>query len=210
MREHLLAEILGVEQGYCFLLLTMEIIFVTTNDDKWQVAVCVLREYPIELKRAQIETPEIQSMEVEQIAGYSSEYAANRLRKPVIVTDVGYFVSALNGFPGPFQKYVNGWLTPDDFINLMKPYEDRSVKVKECLAFCEPGGEPVCFTSTLNATIAREPAGKGRTLDQIMILEGFERPQGTYGIEELRKHWAEKLVHFWQLGEYIRKRLEDN
>ncbi|MEM7133856.1 MAG: non-canonical purine NTP pyrophosphatase [Chloroflexota bacterium] len=186
----------------------MEIIFVTTNDEKWRIALRTLKGYPIELKRLQMETPEIQSTEVEEIAGYSSEYAANKLKKSVMVTDGGYYISALNGFPGPFQKYMNKWLTPDDFINLMKPHDDRSVQLKTCIAFCEPGGKPVCFTSVVNAKIAQKPEGQGSILDQIVILEGFEKPQGAYEIDEIRKHWAGMLSHYRQLGEYIRQRYE--
>lgn len=186
-------------------LVAMEIIFVTTNDEKWRLAVRILQKYPARLQRAEIDTPEIQAAAVEEVAGYSAKYAANQLGKPVIVTDGGYYISALNGFPGPFQKYMNDWLTPEDFINLMKPYADRRIVLKECLAFCEPDQNPILFTTEMNAEIAQKPAGVGSILDQVVIPEGYERPQGTYPIAVQREMWAEKLDHFHQFGKHIKQ-----
>ena len=51
----------------------------------------------------EIEIPEIQEYDSAKIAAFSAEYTANLTQKPVLVTDVGYFITALKGFPRVFK-----------------------------------------------------------------------------------------------------------
>jgi len=46
----------------------IKIVFVTGNIDKWQIANKILTPYGITLEQIKIDTPEIQSMDVEEIA----------------------------------------------------------------------------------------------------------------------------------------------
>ena len=89
----------------------LDLIFITGNQKKLDQAREKIQGYPINLIGTKLETPEIQDTNVEIIAGYSAQYAANKLGKPVVKTDAGYYIEALNGFPGPFIKYINQWLT---------------------------------------------------------------------------------------------------
>ena len=84
-----------------------EIIMVTGNAGKYKIAKDIFIEKGLNLIQEKIETPEIQSYNVEDVSAYSALYAAKELNKPVIKSDVGYFIPALNGFPGPFVKYIN-------------------------------------------------------------------------------------------------------
>jgi len=53
-----------------------QIIFATGNKYKFEVAQKVLENSDIELIQQKVETPEIQSTDVEKIAKYSAKFAA--------------------------------------------------------------------------------------------------------------------------------------
>lgn len=76
--------------------------FVTGNKYKFEVVRKVLAEQGVTLVQQNLDTPEIQSANVEEVASYSATWASDRLQKPVIITDAGYYIKALNGFPGPY------------------------------------------------------------------------------------------------------------
>ena len=67
----------------------MQIIFVTGNKYKFQVAKQALEGLDIELIRKELETPEIQSTNLEEIASFSALWAGKLLKKPVVLTDAG-------------------------------------------------------------------------------------------------------------------------
>lgn len=85
-------------------MLMKNVTMVTGNMGKWKVASDIFKKYDIELLHEKMDTPEIQSHDVEDVSKYSAIYAANKLNKAVIKSDVGYFIEALNGFPGPLFK----------------------------------------------------------------------------------------------------------
>ncbi len=78
---------------------------------------------------------------MEEVSAYLALYAAKRLNNSVIKSDVGYFIPALNGFPGPFVKYINGMLSSEEILKLMENKVDRTIILKECLTFVTPTGE---------------------------------------------------------------------
>ncbi|NOU98083.1 hypothetical protein GC093_33360 [Paenibacillus sp. LMG 31456] len=150
----------------------MEIIYATSNAVKFEIATTVLRETNMTLKQSNIDVPEIQSMKVEDIARFSSIWARDKLGSSVIVTDVGLYINALNGFPGPFVKFANYWLTAEDVIKLLEDKEDRTVYIKECLAFCEIDSEPLIFQKQIKGTITKEIRSEnGSLMDKLVIPE---------------------------------------
>ncbi len=181
------------------------ITLVTGNDGKWNLAVAQLAPFGIELQRATFELPEIQSFDSAEIAAESVKLACAKVGGPVMVTDVTYDLKALKGFPGPFARYTNSYLTPGDFLRMMEGKTDRSFEIVEVLAYCEPGSEPVVFRSSMYGTIAEEAHGE-RLMDSITILDGMEKPLAAHPVEEVRAYWESHLTHFTQLGEWLAKR----
>lgn len=181
----------------------MSLLIITGNKDKWKVAKELLSQYNIPLDQVKIETPEIQSMNVIEIAEYSARFAQKSLGEEVLKTDVGYYITALNGFPGPFAKYFNQGLGVQDLTNLMKPYANREITIRECLAFCNKKGQVKSFISEIKATLSDSPQGTGSTLDQMTILPGFVLPQGATPKEEIFSFWNKNQQHYHDFGKYF-------
>ena len=188
-----------------------QIIFVTGNSYKFEIAQKVLKNTGIELIQHKIETPEIQSAQVKEIASYSAKFAAKKLGKPVVLTDAGYYIEALNGFPGPFIKYINQWLTPEDLLKLMEGKKNRTVIVQACLAYCEPNKNPITFESKIKGKIAHH-AGKivkgawGSPINRIFIHEGFNKVESEIPRKEMVKFWSSVETFWGKLANYLSKK----
>ena len=177
---------------------------VTGNIGKWEIATDIFSKYGVELQQEKIETPEIQAYDVEEVSKYSAIYAANKLNKCVIKSDVGYYIEELNGFPGPFLKYVNNMLTSEDILKLMENKKNRTINLKECLTFATPNGEVKQFISIEKASIAFKSMGNGSTFDKIVIFEGDTLPKATNSEEKNFNHFKEQLQIYDYMAKYIK------
>lgn len=181
--------------------------YITGNKYKFEVAQKALEAFDIELLQEDIETPEIQSESVEAIASFSARWAARELGKPVALTDAGYYIESLNGFPGPFIKYANHWFTAHDFLRLLDEKENRGVVVRTCLAYCEPNNEPVTFTCEARGTIAQtavqtEKEG-GTPINEIFVPKGFEKVETEIPREDMVAFWAQTENYWVKLAKYL-------
>ncbi len=59
----------------------MQVVMVTGNKGKWEVAKDIFKKYNVELFQEEMETPEIQSYDVEEVSKYSALYAASKIKK---------------------------------------------------------------------------------------------------------------------------------
>ncbi len=162
------------------------IVFVTGNKGKFREAAEILAAKDIELLQNADGYPELQEDELEPIASYGARWAADKLGHPVMVDDSGLFINALNGFPGPYSAFVEDNLGNSRVLKLMEDETDRSASFRSVIGYCEPGGEPVVFTGTVEGSIAFEERGTGGFgYDPIFEYEG--RTFGELGDEEKNK-----------------------
>ena len=182
--------------------------FVTGNLYKFQVAEKALEGTGIVLVQEKLDTPEIQSIDVEKISSYSAKWAAEKIGKPVTVTDAGYYIETLNGFPGPFIKYINQWLTSEDLINLMVGKTNRKVVVRDSLSYCEPGKDPVTFMGETFGIISPHPVKTNKpgttSINEIFIPEGYDVVETEISKEEMIEFWS-KSDPWKKLTDFINK-----
>lgn len=176
---------------------------VTGNLGKWKVASDIFEKYNVELFHEKMDTPEIQSYDVEEVSKYSAIYAASKLNRSVIKSDVGYYIKSLNGFPGPFLRYINTYLTSEEILKLMEDKKDRTILLKECLTFATPNGSIKQFVNEEEATIAKEALGEGTTFDRIVIFKGDKLPKSMNSEEDNYKHFEETLVIYRKMAKYL-------
>jgi XTP/dITP diphosphohydrolase len=182
----------------------MKINFVTTNKMKFEIAQAYFEklEGDYELVQYAIDTPEIQDESVEEIARQSAIWAARETGEPCIKMDVGFFITALNGFPGPFVKYANDWLDQDDFLRLMENKNDRSAYFEDATAIGYPDGSSEVFSLKNHGSIA---ASKNLTetrwpANLLFIPSGYEKTLGSMSDEDQNRYWGDgnwpKLIEF--------------
>jgi len=183
-----------------------KVVFLTGNQDKIKSAQEVFKEYPGFLLLTQkIDVPEIQSLDVQEVAEYAVKWACEQLNEPVFKVDCGYYFEGLKGFPGALVKYFESTFSSEDILSLLGN-KSRVVHVRECLSYCEPEREPASFVSQLEATIAQKPAGEGGSIDRLIVYKGFSRPQAACDYNQIVAYWNEHLTHYQKFADYLKKR----
>ncbi|MBO4302359.1 XTP/dITP diphosphatase [Methanosarcinaceae archaeon] len=138
-----------------------KIVFVTGNAGKFREVSEILAPLGIEVIQNKGDYPEIQADDLEPIAAGCAALAAEDLKIPVLVDDSGIFIKALNGFPGPYSRFVEDHLGNPMILKMMEGIEDRRAYFKTVAAYCEPGKEPVTFPGIVEGKIAFEERGDG-------------------------------------------------
>ncbi len=170
-------------------LVMHKIVFVTGNKDKFVEVRDILKTFEVEVIQDKNGYLELQEDELEPIAAYGAQYAANKLNMPVIVDDSGIFIKVLNGFPGPYSRFVEDKLGNLKVLKLMEKEEDRTAYFKTVIGYCEPGKEPLVFSGVVKGKIAHEERGTGGFgYDPIFEYQGI-----TFG--ELRYDEKNKVSH---------------
>jgi XTP/dITP diphosphohydrolase len=132
--------------------------FVTSNDHKVRTAQTVCRDFGLTLERKNMDLLEIQSDSGEEIARFKVEQAYQAVQAPVAVTDDNWLIPGLNGFPGPYMKYINQWLKPEDFLNLTRSLEDRRIIMRHIIAYKDNFREKL-FSVDIEAIILKQIQG---------------------------------------------------
>ncbi len=111
--------------------------YMTSNKRKVEVAQQHLAPLDVEVVGKDIDLVEIQSENIEEIAKLKAEQAFKLVKKPLFVNDAGWFITALNGFPGAYMKHINDWLTADQILRMMEGQTDREVIFNEVICYID-------------------------------------------------------------------------
>ncbi len=179
-----------------------KVILVTGNMAKLISARQFLEPYRIEVDNVKMDTTEIQSNSIEDIAAFSAKEASETLKCCVLKNDTGFFIEGLGGFPGPYTHYVMERIGTDGILKLMKGVTNRKAYYKEAFAYCEYGKEPVIFTSITSGKIAMRKSGKyGMRIDPIFIPDGYDKTMAHFNDEKRFKMWNTKAYD--DIAKYI-------
>lgn len=181
--------------------------FVTQNNYKFQKFQEAIGKTDFQIEQLSIATPEIQAENNRLVAEYSAQWAANKEQHPTICEDVGLYIQAYGGFPGPYLSQVEEWLKTPGFLKLMAEHSDRTAYWEYAVAFCEPGKLPVSFHTIHTGNIALEAKGtNGWYADKIFIPDGK-----TKTIAQLldEKSYRRNRDHYEKLVEYVQSRLRE-
>lgn len=165
-----------------------KLIFVTGNKDKAKEAQEILG-FPIEV--VQIEIEEIQDLDIEKVVLRKAQDAFAIIKKPLIVEDVGVYVKAWNGFPGPFIKFLHlaGKGNYELLIRMLKGEEDRGVEVKAVIGYHD-GKKVHVIEGAFTGKIVERKGEKGWGFDPYIIPDDFRE---TFG--ELDEKIKNKISH---------------
>ena len=152
----------------------------TSNKNKYLTMKRNFDRYGIELIQFEVSLPEIQSYEVEEVIKDKIKEAYNRLQKPCIVHDSGFFIPSIKGFPGALVHPILDKIDIEGILKLLEN-KDRKCYFHECLAYYDgKNKDPMFFEGKINGTIPLEPKG-GKAhyhwsrLFEIFIPEGFSK-----------------------------------
>jgi len=135
----------------------MNIYFVTTNKRKVKNAQAALKKHGIKVIQIEIELVESRSEDPKQIALEKAKQAYDQLKKPVIVEDSGFFISALDGFPMTHVKFSLQTLGINYILKMLKGEKDRSAEWRMSVAYVSGKDRCKTFTFIESGEIAKSP-----------------------------------------------------
>jgi len=155
-----------------------ELYFLTSNKNKAKEAEAILKR-PIKITSKEIK--EIQSLDLEEIVYHKVVDAYKAVKKPVFVEDVGIYIEAWNGFPGPFYRYINECGGPNLLLRMMNSEKNRNAASKVVVGFHD-GEEIHKFIGEVKGKIANELRGPIKFgWDPVFIPEGYDKTFSELG-----------------------------
>ena len=167
------------------------IFFATNNINKFNEARKLLAEHKISVGMLRVKAHEIQSDELEEIAKASAQQAFEKCHLPIIVEDAGFFIEALNGFPGPYASFVYKTIGNEGVLKLMENVKNRKAKFQSVIAYLSVElKSPLCFKSEVTGEVTTE-IRKGKSgfgFDPIFKPTNSDKTFSEMDITEKNKH----------------------
>jgi XTP/dITP diphosphohydrolase len=156
-------------------------IFVTSNENKRREASGILG---FELRAESPEVPEIQALDLREVAAEKAREAHRALgypEAPVLVEDSGFAVEAWEGLPGAFTKWFMVTVGNEGVCGMLHdglPRDARAV----CVVAIAHGNNVEVFTGEVRGGLAASPRGEGGFgWDAIFVPEGETRTYAEMG-----------------------------
>lgn len=178
-------------------------VFVTSNEHKRREAAEILG---FELEGAALDLPEVQTLDVAEVAAAKARAAYEVLGSPlypVLVEDSGLVVESWNGLPGALTKWFIESVGSEGILRMIPPDESRGARAVCAVAVVGGiAGESVrSFQGVVPGSLAPEPRGtSGFGWDPIFIPRGGERTYAQIGEakhEDSHRARAFRAVREW-------------
>lgn len=113
-----------------------KIYFITTNTAKYKGLAKRFKSLDIELEQHDAELSELQLMKGKAIIKHKLQQAKKLLpNKKVLVDDRGFYIKALQGFPGPLVKPVLQTVGIQGLLQLMQDKPDRQASFISAIGY---------------------------------------------------------------------------
>lgn len=178
----------------------MKLTVVTSNTHK-AVEVAAFFTGIAEIEHVSLDIPEYRYPKVREIAEEKARDAYRALRRPVIVDDTGFFIDALNGFPGPNAAYVFETIGNQGILKLMNGETDRRAHFETVIAYASKE-EVRSFQGIIEGTIVPPKGREGFGYDPIFLYEGRTLAEIPLDEKSTVSHRARALTAFraWITG----------
>ncbi len=136
-----------------------DIYFITSNKKKYESLKKQLGSIGITLKQQIYDFDEGRELSIEAVAKYKLAQAKKAFpNKKIIVDDRGFFIPALNGFPGPFVKLLLDSFSYKGLIKLMADEKDRRAIFSYAVAYYDGKKDKVLVANEVGF-ITNKPKG---------------------------------------------------
>lgn len=176
------------------------LLFITSKPDKVRVLQGYLQKVGVacQVSLCEEDIPEPQGRSIIDIAEKKALLAYRQLRQPVVVEDSGFYIDALNGFPGPYVKYALDTLGIEGITKLMADKEERGCRFVSAVSLVDVNGKLHTFIDESSAigSVADVPAETKQEqqsiVSRLFIPEGFDKPIAAMTPTEINAYWAQK------------------
>lgn len=178
-------------------------VFITGNAKK---AALLAKWLEVTLEHQKLELDELQSLSLHEIVEHKARQAYGKIKKPVLVEDVGLTFHALGGLPGPFIKWFLQELDLQQICNLLNDYGDRSAHSAVCYGWFD-GQRMEFFDGELRGSIAESPRGRnGFGFDPIFVPDGSQKTHAEMDEAETERFSLRTTTVYPMLQDFLTSR----
>lgn len=168
-----------------------EILFITGNSKKAEEVKAITG---LDVKTRNLDIPEIQALNVEEVAKAKALAAFQLTGQPVIVDDTGMSIEALNGLPGALVAWFLDNLKPIGILKILNSERNRRASVSTCIGYADQNGVSV-FTGIIYGKIANSLKGNnGFGYDPIFIPDGYNKTYAEMTSDEKNEISMRKIA----------------
>src|SRR5579872_2429448 len=149
-----------------------KLFFASSNVSKYREAQHILG-FPLHIYS--VDLPEIQELDIEKIVKQKVIDAYHQIKKPVIVDDVGVYISAWNGFPGPLLKFLIQSGGNTLALKMLGDEKNREAEFVSAVAYYD-GKNIMTFIGKVIGTLTTEAKNStNNKIDAIFIPHGASK-----------------------------------
>lgn len=171
-----------------------DLYFVTSNNKKFQSLSKMLSPIGINLLRLEYDFDEGRELSIESVAKSKLEQAKQAFPdKKIVVDDRGFFIPALNGFPGPFVKLLLNSFSYKGLVKLMNGESDRRALFSYAIGYFD-GHTDHIFVANEEGFITEKPQGDNlHGWTELLYIYGHPRYPGKSLAELTDAEWDDYL-----------------
>ncbi len=156
------------------------ITLVTGNSEKQKEFASILTDTEIQI--AALELHEIQSFDLHEVVEHKVRAAFEQEHGPVIVEDVSFEITALNGFPGPFVKWWAKVVGYETALIVCDAKSDRTARAL-CAAAYFDGERLIVGESDVKGRLTERAGDDGFGFDFYFIPDDYDKTYAQLGHE---------------------------
>src|SRR3990167_4620517 len=118
-----------------------------------------------------IEVPEIQSLDLDEVITAKAKAAYQKIKKPILVTDVSLEIQGLGGLPGPFVKFFLKTLGAEKTVQIVKG--SRRTKVTDAVAIYDGKNLKIFKGSVWGKVVPKAKGKNGFGFDFVFVPDGY-------------------------------------
>ena len=170
-----------------------EITMVTGNENKLK-EIQKIFENP-NIKKEKLELDEIQTLNSLELTQHKAKQAYDILKRPVIIEDTSFEISALNNLPGPFIKFFIDKLGNEAPIILLNNQTNRLAKAITTACYYD-GKYIIHAEGIVKGEITQKLSeGEGFGFDFCFIPKGYDKTVAELGSETKNQiSWRAKAL----------------
>ena len=137
-----------------------------------------------DLEAVELDLPEIQSLDLLEVLAAKGEEAWRLLGRPLVVEEAGLELAALNGFPGPFVRWMLEAVGAEGLAKTAAALGDPRATTR-CALLYKDASRTVIAEGITEGTLVLPPRGpNGFGWDPVFLPEGESRTFGELAGEE--------------------------
>jgi len=171
--------------------------FITGNDNKFNEVKAIIPE----IEQLDIDLPEIQSLDPQEIVEFKLKAALENLPGNFIVEDTSLYLEGLHGLPGPFIRWFMKAMGREGLAKMAIASGNDNAEARTIIGYADDNGGTHYFEGRITGRIVMPMGETSFGWDPIFLPDGHESTFAEMGTEEkneisMRRQAAQKLADF--------------